>query len=481
MARPVTPCHRAGAYADVPSAWTDASGEASAGPSVPGSPWAPNPSVLTNPASLGPGSGGGQGIANIFISGTATGRAAQGTGADAAAAQSALSGAVSAKNIPGGFAYFDANGQLVGFSTTAQDGSVVYADANGNILTFARYMPGGMTWFDPQGNVYQVDLSAAPAGLQQDLLRGPSPAGAALAQLRAATPDVGPAEPEVPAAVQARMPPGPVPDDVGSIRSSPEDRGDSLAGDERTANVVEVPRGWWTTTSNQPTKPNEGFGLPPERRRSDAGGPRRAARADRAASGLLERHAAASVARPLVRDGHARGAGGRAGPDVGRRDGRGRRDRFRGAPGDPRRARPAGALPGAARGGRASPDGAVRVRGARRASAGERPRQRHGPAPGSSRRERGPHGRAVARQGIDGRFTIRINPDILTSDQEIVGTLAHETFEIEALEDAFRESGGRLTLDLLAKLITEPNGTFHQAANAYEIDVVQSFFGSGED
>ena len=139
-----------------------------------------------------------------------------------------------------------------------------------------------------------------------------------------------------------------------------------------------------------------GLRAPAGRRRSDAGGPRRAARADRAASGLLERHAAASVARPLVRDGHARGAGGRAGPDVGRRDGRGRRDRLRGAPGDPRRARPAGALPGAARGGRASPDGAVPVRGARRASAGHR----RSPAPGSSRRERGPHGRAVARGAL---------------------------------------------------------------------------------
>ncbi|WP_437606629.1 RHS repeat-associated core domain-containing protein [Sorangium sp. So ce834] len=80
-------------------------------------------------------------------------------------------------------------------------------------------------------------------------------------------------------------------------------------------------------------------------------------------------------------------------------------------------------------------------------------------------------------QTRDGRFVLRVNPAILGSDQEIVGTFAHEVYESQALSELFDANGGRLTARQLAAAVRAPYGDLHQAAEAHEVDVVRRFFG----
>jgi hypothetical protein len=84
---------------------------------------------------------------------------------DVAAAQSALAGAAYVQNINGRWTYFAADGQLVGFAQIMANGGAIYTDPNGNVLAGMQHVSDGMQWLDPQGNVYQLDLRATPAGM----------------------------------------------------------------------------------------------------------------------------------------------------------------------------------------------------------------------------------------------------------------------------------------------------------------------------
>ncbi len=93
----------------------------------------------------------------------------------------------------------------------------------------------------------------------------------------------------------------------------------------------------------------------------------------------------------------------------------------------------------------------------------------------------GPASRVVvsdpSMQTVNGKFVIRINPTVLLSDQEIVGTFAHEVYETRALSELFDANGRRLTPQQLRPALNEPQGTLHQTAEAHDVHVVRRFFG----
>jgi hypothetical protein len=64
----------------------------------------------------------------------------------------------------------------------------------------------------------------------------------------------------------------------------------------------------------------------------------------------------------------------------------------------------------------------------------------------------------------DGRMMIRVNPNILSSDENIVGTLAHETHEAQAVEAEFISQGRRMRADVLHRLVNSETGTAHVEA-----------------
>ncbi|MEZ4295811.1 MAG: RHS repeat-associated core domain-containing protein [Polyangiaceae bacterium] len=64
----------------------------------------------------------------------------------------------------------------------------------------------------------------------------------------------------------------------------------------------------------------------------------------------------------------------------------------------------------------------------------------------------------------DGRIAIKINPNILSSDENIVQTLAHETFEALEVEAAFIQQGARMRADVLHGLVNAETGTLHVKA-----------------
>lgn len=74
----------------------------------------------------------------------------------------------------------------------------------------------------------------------------------------------------------------------------------------------------------------------------------------------------------------------------------------------------------------------------------------------------------------EGRFVVRINPNILGSDDEILGVIAHEVFEIEALEQAFISNGGRLEATRLFHLIDGEHGAAHGAAWDYADTLIEA-------
>lgn len=64
-----------------------------------------------------------------------------------------------------------------------------------------------------------------------------------------------------------------------------------------------------------------------------------------------------------------------------------------------------------------------------------------------------------------GKIRIRINPEILASDEKIVGMAAHEVQELQALEQEFARRGGQMTIDELRGLIhSEANGVLHEGS-----------------
>lgn len=61
----------------------------------------------------------------------------------------------------------------------------------------------------------------------------------------------------------------------------------------------------------------------------------------------------------------------------------------------------------------------------------------------------------------DERYSILLNPSILTSDDAILAVLIHETHELEALEDHFAARSGRLSTRELRSLVDARVGKLH--------------------
>jgi hypothetical protein len=78
----------------------------------------------------------------------------------------------------------------------------------------------------------------------------------------------------------------------------------------------------------------------------------------------------------------------------------------------------------------------------------------------------------------DGRFGVTVSPHILTSDDAIVANIAHEVHEAEALYEAFRMSGGRLSAQKLHSLLNETTGLLHCAAWDHADELVRKRHGS---
>jgi hypothetical protein len=414
MARPVMPCHRVGGNGEEPSYWTDASGQASQGTSVPGSPWAPDPSIFTNQASMGAGPTLGAGA--TYFAGAALGAPMLG----AYAAQRALSGATSAKNIPGGFAYYDAQGQLVGFSTTAQDGSVVYADANGNILTFARFA-------EREWSVWRGPRVSEPMPPHFDAL------GARLARYGLDEASNDAALQGFSAADAAGLAWSAGRYTVGKVAFS-------LEG-ELTA------RGFWSGSSTYEGSAELAWGGRLEGQAIRGGvEDARAGRAFAAGRGSMDVAGAGAYPRVLFRPNpggqvrtldEAVELASRSGVNFDPED-----FVFRLDPNLPRNV---GAQYGATMNQVAS---SVKV-------------------PWRSF------------QRLDGKILIRVNPNILASDDAIIGTLAHELYEASALEAEFAIRGGTMDAGTLFTLIQAPYGQLHTAAWTYADDVLRAWQATG--
>jgi hypothetical protein len=78
----------------------------------------------------------------------------------------------------------------------------------------------------------------------------------------------------------------------------------------------------------------------------------------------------------------------------------------------------------------------------------------------------------------DGHFGVTVSPHILTSDDAIVANFAHEVHEAEALYEAFRMSGGRLSAQKLHSLLNETTGLLHCAAWDHADELVRKRHGS---
>lgn len=60
---------------------------------------------------------------------------------------------------------------------------------------------------------------------------------------------------------------------------------------------------------------------------------------------------------------------------------------------------------------------------------------------------------------------MRLNPEVLKSDQAIVGTIGHEMHELNSLRELFKESGGQMKAGRLHDLIRESvPGNLHDRA-----------------
>jgi hypothetical protein len=70
-------------------------------------------------------------------------------------------------------------------------------------------------------------------------------------------------------------------------------------------------------------------------------------------------------------------------------------------------------------------------------------------------------------------ISIRVNPKILASDEEIIATFAHEMHEIELLEEAFATTGERMPASKLRSLI-DARGVLHSQAWDFADALIQS-------
>jgi hypothetical protein len=77
-------------------------------------------------------------------------------------------------------------------------------------------------------------------------------------------------------------------------------------------------------------------------------------------------------------------------------------------------------------------------------------------------------------QDSQGRFVVGLNRRIMSSDDHILGTIAHEVFEIDALESAFVANGGRLEAKQIHSLINAETGTAHSAAWEHADAIVEA-------
>jgi len=73
----------------------------------------------------------------------------------------------------------------------------------------------------------------------------------------------------------------------------------------------------------------------------------------------------------------------------------------------------------------------------------------------------------------DGRIMIRVNPNILSSDVNIVGTLAHETHEALSVEAEFINQGKQMRADVLNRLVNSETGTAHAEAWNFADELVR--------
>jgi Metallopeptidase toxin 4 len=220
MAIPVTPCHSPVGYDQAANAESDAA-NAGGGPTLGAPVLSPTPSVFTNAASnIANYGGAGSTIAYVqYVNGgwayfNADGEllggahyAKDGTLTYTAANETAPpgnttdqgtpaqppgpSGAAYAQNINGRWTYFAADGQLVGFAEAGLGGTVIYRDANGNVSSVMQPAAGGMQWFDSYGNLYDI---TSPGGWLHGPRSAPAPAPAYVEpEIVSPVPLIGPA------------------------------------------------------------------------------------------------------------------------------------------------------------------------------------------------------------------------------------------------------------------------------------------------
>ncbi len=80
----------------------------------------------------------------------------------------------------------------------------------------------------------------------------------------------------------------------------------------------------------------------------------------------------------------------------------------------------------------------------------------------------------------DGKFAIKLNSNVLDSDDAIVAVLAHEVHETRALEAEFDANGGRLMAKRVHSLVNAETGTLHCAAWDYADDLLRKSHGPRE-
>jgi hypothetical protein len=78
-------------------------------------------------------------------------------------------------------------------------------------------------------------------------------------------------------------------------------------------------------------------------------------------------------------------------------------------------------------------------------------------------------------KGVNGKVVVKINPSILTSDEKIMSTIAHESYEIDEVEMAFKKNGNRMRVEDFRKLTDEDIGTAHCEAWDHGDAIVEQY------
>jgi hypothetical protein len=79
---------------------------------------------------------------------------------------------------------------------------------------------------------------------------------------------------------------------------------------------------------------------------------------------------------------------------------------------------------------------------------------------------------------VQGQLPLRLNQEILASDEAIICTLAHETHEITTVQSLFEANGGVVSKAQLGGWINAPYGSVHQEAVQVEQNLLQSLRGN---